>query len=82
MNRTLKQNVVFTGNMEAIPGANTNAQPTFGGIGAAGAGGVVQNNLQVSTNQQQRLLSNSRVVGTAMIDRTNQIEINAVPVMP
>jgi len=81
-NRTLKQNVVFTGNLEAIPGATTNAPPTFGGIGGAGASGVGQNNLQASTNQQQRLLSNSRVVGTAVIDRTNQIEINAVPVMP
>ncbi len=82
MNRTLKQNVVFTGNMEAIPGTTTNAQPTFGVIGGAGASGVMQNNLQASTNQPQRLLSNSRVVGTAVIDRTNQIEINAVPVMP
>jgi hypothetical protein len=36
--------------------------------------------LQASTNEQQSLLSNSRVVGTAVIDQTNQIEINAVPV--
>jgi hypothetical protein len=79
VNRTLKQNVVFSGTVEALPGAPTNATQTFagGGIGG-GAGG--QSNLQVSTNQQQSLLSNSRVVGTAVIDQTNQIEINAVPV--
>ena len=50
--------------------------------GGGGAGGVAQNNLQVSTNQLQWQLSNSRVVGTAVIDHTNQIEINAVPVTP
>ncbi|HLZ54452.1 MAG TPA: hypothetical protein VKS19_08255, partial [Verrucomicrobiae bacterium] len=86
MNRTLKQNVVFTGNVEALPGAITNAQPTVGGIGGGGGGGgggeVAQNNQQTSTNQQQWQLSNSRVVGTAVIDRTNQIQINAVPVTP
>ncbi len=80
MNRTLKQNVVFSGNVEAIPGATTNATQTFGGGG--GGGGITQNNQQVSTNQLQWQLSNSRVVGTAVIDHTNQIEINAVLVMP
>jgi len=57
----------------------TNATQTFGGGGSGG--GITQNHQQISTNQQQ-LLSNSRVVGTAVIDRTNQIEINAVPVTP
>jgi hypothetical protein len=83
MNRTLQQNVVFSGTVEAVPGAATNAAQTFaGGVGGgvSGTGGATQVNLQVSTNQQQRLLSNSRVVGSAVIDRTNQIEINAVPV--
>ena len=80
MNRTLKQNVVFSGNVEAIPGVTTNATQTFGGSG--GGGGITQNNQQISTNQLQWQLSNSRVVGTAVIDRTNQIEINAVPVRP
>jgi hypothetical protein len=82
MNRTLKQNVVFSGNVEALPGAITNSIQNFGSSGGGGAGGVVQNNQPVSTNQQQSQLSNSRVVGTAVIDRTNQIEINAVPVTP
>ena len=80
MNRTLKQNVVFSGNVEAIPGAATNTQQTFG-LSGGGGGGVAQYNLQVSTNQQQELLLNSRIVGTAVIDRTNRIEINAVPTM-
>jgi hypothetical protein len=78
MNRTLKQNVVFTGNVEAIPGSTTNAQETFGG----GAGGIRQDHLQVTTNQPQWHLSNSRVVGTAVINDTNRIEIDAVPVAP
>ena len=83
MNRTLKQNVVFSGNVEAIPGATTNAAQTFGGSGGGGGGGgIAQNNRQISTNQLQWQLSNSRVVGTAVIDHTNQIEINAVPVTP
>jgi type II secretory pathway pseudopilin PulG len=77
VNRTLKQNVVFSGTVEAVPGALTNALQTFAGGGGGGGG---QSNLQDSTNQQQSLLSNSRVVGTAVIDQTNQIEINAIPV--
>jgi hypothetical protein len=81
MNRTLKQNVVFSGNVEAIPGATTNSIQKFGSIGGGG-GGVAQNNRQISTNQLQWQLSNSRVVGTAVIDHTNRIEVNAVPVMP
>jgi hypothetical protein len=81
-NRTLQQNVVFSGTMEALPGAIANAPPSSGGGGDGGGGGAVQNNLKVSTNQQQSLLANSRVVGTAVIDSTNQIEINAVPVSP
>ena len=36
MNRTLKQNVVFSGNVEAIPGATTNATQTFGGSSSGG----------------------------------------------
>ncbi len=78
-NRTLQQNVVFSGTVEALPGAIANAPQSSGGGGGGGGGGA-QYNLQVSTNQQQSLLSNSRVVGTAVIDSTNQIEINAVPV--
>jgi hypothetical protein len=83
MNRTLKQNVVFTGNVLAnnamLKMAQTSNFPgAFGGGGGGGAGGQIQ---QAAANpSQQNLLSNSRIVGTAVIDRTNQIEINAVPV--
>jgi hypothetical protein len=84
MNRTLKQNVVFTGNMLANSGAPQTAQNSnsFGGFGSVGGGGGGGSQLQqAAANQsQQNLLSNSRIVGTAVIDRTNQIEINAVPV--
>jgi hypothetical protein len=77
-NRTLRQAVVFSGTFEAAPGAITNAPLSF--EGATGGAGVVQNGMQVPTNQEQSLLSNARVVGTAVIDQTNRIEINAVPV--
>ena len=84
MNQTLKRNVVFTGSMETIQGASSNLQSTLRGFGGGGGGAVraVQDNQQAATNQQQWQLSNSRIVGTAVIDRTNQIEINAVPVAP
>jgi hypothetical protein len=80
MNRTLKQNVVFTANLLANSGAPQTAQTSnyFGGAGGGGAGNQLQ---QVSANtSQQSLLSNSRIVGTALVASTNQIEINAVPV--
>ncbi len=85
MNRTLKQNVVFTGNVETLPGAITNIPSTLGaigGVGGGGGGGITQTNLPATANQLQWQLSNSRVVGTAVIDHTNQIQINAVPVAP
>ena len=81
VNRTLQQDVVFSGTVEAVPGTTTNAVQTF--ASGSGGGGGAPNNEQISTNQQQKgLLSNSRVVGTAVIDQTNQIEVNAVPVSP
>ena len=85
MNRTLKQHVVFTGNFLANSGAPQTAQTSnsFGGFGGGGGGGGVAGNQlqQAAANQsQQSLLWNSRIVGTAVIASTNQIEINAVPV--
>jgi len=83
MNQTLKQNVVFTGNVLASGGAPQTIQTSnsFGGVGGGGGGGA-GNQLQQATanSSQQWLLSNSRIVGTAVIASTNQIEINAVPV--
>ena len=80
-NRTLKQNVVFSGHVEAIPGESANGQQTLGGRGDGGSAG---NQLPpTATNaSQQDLRSISRIVGTAIIDDTNRIEINAVPVTP
>ncbi len=84
MNRTLKQNVVFTGNMLANSGAPQTAQSSnsFGGFGGGGGGGSAGNHLQqAAANQsQQSLMWNSRIIGTAVVASTNQIEINAVPV--
>jgi len=83
-NQTLKQNVVFSGNMEAISGAPANAQPMFGsGIGGGGGIGAGNQLPQTTANaSQQNWRLNSRIVGTVIIDDTNRIEINAVPVTP
>jgi hypothetical protein len=83
MNRTLKQNVVFTGNLLANNAVPQTAQTSnfLGAVGGGGGGGTAGQIQQAAANQsQQNLLSNSRIVGTAVIDRTNQIEINAIPV--
>ncbi len=81
-NRTLKQNVVFTGNFLANTIAPQTTQPSIPIVGVGGGGGSAGNQpQQVTANQsQQSQLSNSRIVGTAVIASTNQIEINAVPV--
>jgi len=84
MNQTLKQHVVFTGNLLAISNPAMNAQKSFGsvtgmagGSGGGGGGGQTQSGLA-----QQSLWSNSRIAGTAVVANTNQIEINAVPLAP
>ncbi|MGO8764166.1 MAG: hypothetical protein ACLQSR_03405 [Limisphaerales bacterium] len=71
MNATLRQNVVFAGSLSAISNApvienNSNA------LAEAPEQSVVQ--------QQQLLLSNVRVTGTATIGTTNQVNVNAIPV--
>lgn len=74
MNQTLKQNVVFAGNL--IPSnltMNRQQQLNHGG----GVGGQVQSAL---TNQLP--WSNSIIAGTAVVADTNRIEINAVPQTP
>jgi hypothetical protein len=81
-NLTLKQNVVFAGNLLANSGATANGQQAnnrngnFGG-GGGSVGGQVQSAL---TNQLP--WSNSRIAGTAVVSDTNSIEINAVPQSP
>jgi hypothetical protein len=84
MNRTLRQQVVFTGNVQAISNTTANAQQTvggFGGAGGGGAGGATKQFQQNGANSPPPVwLSNSRIVGTALVNRTNRIEINAMPV--
>ena len=87
-NRSLKQNVVFTGNIMAndaelsqtrSQSQNAPAQTEkFANnvIGQSKAANV--NGQQVS---QQSIFSNSRITGTVTIDHTN-VEINALPVAP
>jgi hypothetical protein len=70
-NRTLQQNVVFTGNLLAVSSAATNMQLSFRD------GGRAQSEL---TNQLP--WSSSRIAGTAVIAGTNNFEINAVPLPP
>jgi prepilin-type processing-associated H-X9-DG protein len=82
-NRTLKQNVVFTGNLLPISNATTNLQQSFGGSDGLGGGGTGGGQLQSAlTNQNQLPWSNSRIAGTAVIAETNNIEINALPLSP
>ena len=77
-NRTLKQNVVFAGNLVARANATTNSQQSVGSTG--GLGGSAGQSQSGLTNQSP--WSNSRIAGTAVIAVTNQIEINALPLSP
>ena len=77
-NRSLKQNVVFAGNLIQLSNATGNAAQNFGG-GGGGGGQLPTANANVT---QQQLFSNSRITGTVTINKTNQIEINALPVNP
>jgi hypothetical protein len=80
MNRTLKQGVVFTGNFLADYALSENVQQSFGG----GIAGTYKNEQQLKfelTNQIAQLpWSNLRIAGTAVVNRTNHIEVNATPV--
>ena len=78
-NRTLNQNVVFTGNVIGDSNATANAAQNFSNQIVSGRAGQFQS---ANANASPALFSNSRIAGTATIDRTNQIEINAVPVAP
>jgi len=81
-NKTLKQNVVFTGNLLAISDEKKYLPQSFGGSsGLAGGGGGGGNQIQ-SPPTNQLSWSNSRIAGTAVVADTNSIEINAVPLPP
>ena len=77
-NRSLKQNVVFVGNLIPISNGTANTVKNFSG----GGGGGGQSQSAAANAGQQQIFSNSRITGTATIDNTNQVEINAVPVNP
>jgi hypothetical protein len=74
-NRTSKQNVVFTGNLIPLAGSLDNSQAAATANNAAGS-------VQISQAQNAAVFSNSRIAGTATVDTTNQIEINALPALP
>jgi hypothetical protein len=79
VNNSLKQNVVFTGNFVTISNTGQGVQRAVNAPAAgSGGGNVIQPS--ASNQIQQSLLSNSRIAGTAVINNTNAIEINAVPV--
>jgi hypothetical protein len=80
MNQTLKQKVVFAGNLLANTSAPADARQSLHGdtaLGIGGSGGSSQSSL---TNQLP--WSNSRIAGTAIVADTNTIEINAAPIFP
>jgi hypothetical protein len=77
-NLTLKQKVVFSGDLLAISSVMTNLQSSEGNIGGSAGGGGPSSS--ATTNQSSWPVS--RVTGTAAIGATNTIEINAVPRSP
>jgi hypothetical protein len=82
-NQTLKQNVVFAGNLVATANAVTNSQQASSASGNLDVGGAGGDQSQSAlANQNQLPWSNSRIAGTAVIAGTNQIEINAMPLSP
>ncbi len=74
-NRTSKQNVVFSGNLMPLAGDAVNS-PAAAKANKTTVGG------EMSQAQNAALFLNSRIAGTATVDTTNQIEINAVPTTP
>ena len=78
LNQTLKQNVVFTGNLLANSYPASNAQKLFNGSSGFGGGGSSGGQMQ-SALTNQLPWSSSTIAGTAVVADTNSIEINAVP---
>ncbi len=74
-NRTLNQQVVFTGNLLALTNAPLAAP-------AAATAGVLQSNQLFRAQQTQRSLQNSSISGKAQLGDGRQIEVNAVPIAP
>ena len=82
MNRTLKQSVVFTATLLEDLSAMKNTQVTFGMTANAAVGAAVAQQVVQSKLTDQLPWSNLRITGTAIINRTNKIQINALPLAP
>jgi hypothetical protein len=85
MNRTLKQNVVFTATLLKDLSVMKNAQMTFGMSANAALGAAVAQQLIKSsgTNPAVQLpWSNLRISGMATVNQTNQMHVNALPAQP
>jgi type II secretory pathway pseudopilin PulG len=84
-NRTLNQNVEFTGNLLANIVATKMVQQKLGvdtGL-AYGAGLAASQLAGALTNQLPQLpWSNLRITGTCLVNSTNRVEVNAAPVIP
>jgi hypothetical protein len=83
MNRTLNQNVVFTATLIENLETMKNTQVTFGmTANAAYAAGFAQSLFKsAQTNHTAQLpWSSLRIAGMAVVDQTNEIQINATPV--
>ena len=74
-NRTSKQYVIFTGNLISLAGNTVDSQTAATANNSAGSG-------KMSPAQSAAQFSNLRIAGTAMVDTTNQIEVNAMPTTP
>jgi hypothetical protein len=83
MNQTLKQPVVFTATLIENLEVMKNTQVTFGMSANVAYGAALAQQMMRSgqTNQTMQLpWSSLRIAGTAVVNRTNHIEINAAPV--
>lgn len=76
-NRSLNQNVIFTGNFVAIGN-----DATWNVATNTALSNQVDSRYAPANQRQQSSLLNSRISGTAVIDNRKEIQINAVPVVP
>ena len=82
-NRSLQQSVVFTGSVLTLSNVVPASSQTFGSsVNRAGSRGGNISQVTDKNLYQQSLFSNSRIAGTAVVNSTNEIEINALPFAP
>jgi len=85
INRTLKQNVEFTGSLVIEIAAAQPEQQAFGASARLeGTAGNVRSQEMIESTNQTGIppVPTLRVAGTVIINQTNQIEINAAQIMP